>query len=138
MPENKTKPTEASVTDYVAAVDARRRDDVDTILAMMERASGEKPTMWGPSMVGFGRYTYRYESGRTGESFLVGMAARKSDLTIYVSPGFDGYEALLGRLGPHKTGKSCLYIKRLSEIDQGALEELIVSAIAAMRARYPA
>lgn len=94
--------------------------------------------MWGPSIIGFGTYHYRYESGREGDAALAGFAIRKSDLTVYITAGFDGQEALLATLGKHKAAKACLYIKRLSDIDLKILEKLVARSVAEMKRRYPA
>jgi hypothetical protein len=124
--EPKTQKNQASVADFLAAVaDPKRRADAEAVTALMTEVTGTEPTMWGSSIVGFGSYHYRYASGREGDWPAVGLSPRKQALTIYVSAGFDGYDDLLARLGPHSTGKSCLYIKRLSDVDEGALRELV-------------
>ena len=133
----------ASRTDGVQAFlnaieDPERRADCKALAKLMKRVTGEAPKLWGPSMVGYGSYHYRYESGREGDWFLTGFAPRKGDLTIYVVAGFDGHATRLKRLGPHKLGKSCLYVKRLADVDEEVLEELIERSVAAMRKRYPA
>lgn len=134
---NKTVATSASVRDFLAGIaDAQRAKDCREVAAMMRAATGEKPRMWGPSMVGFGQHHYRYDSGREGDMFTVGFAPRKSDLTIYIVPGFAKHGDLLARLGPHRTGKSCLYVKRLDAIDREVLREIVARSIADMRARY--
>lgn len=136
MSEPKTLPSSASVADYLAAVpDAQRRADCQLLLAWMQAATGESPVLWGPSIVGFGTYRYTYASGRSGTWPVIGFAPRKTDLSIYIMPGFERFAALLQRLGRHKTGKSCLYIKRLADIDTGVLRELIGAAVAAMAAK---
>jgi nucleoid DNA-binding protein len=124
--EPKTQKNTANVTDFLAAVaDPKRRADAEAVTALMAEVTGATPTMWGTSIVGFGSYRYRYGSGREGEWPAVGLSPRKASLTVYVSAGFDGYDDLLARLGPHSTGKSCLYIKRLSDVDEGVLRELV-------------
>lgn len=134
---NKTVATRASVTDFVRSVDdPQKRRDLKTIMAMMRRATGKRATMWGPSIVGFGRYDYRYETGREGSAFLTGASPRKQALTVYIMPGFSEYAALLKKLGKHKSSKSCLYIKRLSDVDEAVLEQLIARSVRDMKARY--
>jgi hypothetical protein len=125
MAELKNKPTEASVEDFLATVPEGRRGECEALVALIGRATGEEPRMWGPSMVGFGSYHYRYESGREGDWFLAGFSPRKKDLTVYVMAGFSGFEELLARLGRHKTGKSCLYLRSLAEVDAEVLEEMV-------------
>lgn len=133
----KTQRTDASVGDYLAGVTSdRRRRDATAVLEMMRRLTGEEPRMWGASLVGFGRYRYRYKSGKEGEWFLTGFSPRKQALTVYIMPGFSEFDQLMGRLGKFTTGKSCLYIKTLEDIDTGALETLIERSVAIMKARY--
>lgn len=137
MAEAKTRMTGKSVEEYLDTVASdRRRQDARTVLEMMRRASGEEPKMWGPSIIGFGRYRYRYDSGHQGESFLAGLAPRKQALTVYIMPGFDEFGDLMDRLGTYKVGKSCLYINKLESIDETVLEQLIARSIDVMRARY--
>jgi len=104
-----------------------RKRDGETILAMMEKITAESPVIWGTSLVGFGQYHYKYESGREGVSFLTGFSPRKTSMSIYIMPGFEPYEALLKKLGKYKTGKSCLYINKFEDIDIKILEKIIVS-----------
>jgi Domain of unknown function (DU1801) len=138
MPANKTQGTDADVAAFVAGVaDEGQQADTRTILAMMGRATGHAPKMWGPSMIGFGIYHYKYESGREGDAFRMGMSPRKGNTVLYIMDGFPKYETIMARLGKYKTGKSCLYIKRLSDIDVSVLEELIAASHAAMQAKYP-
>jgi hypothetical protein len=135
MAENKTKPTAVSVTAFVAALsEPAKRSDTKTLMALMRRASGEKPRLWGPSIIGFGTFHYRYESGREGDTVLVGFSPRKPALVLYGVTGFKGAEALLAKLGKYTTGKGCLYIKKLADVDHDVLEQLIASAVAARRA----
>lgn len=137
MAENKTKPGTQDPNDFINTVlPDWKRDDARTIAAMMERLSGEPPVMWGPSIIGFGQYHYRYESGREGDTMLTGFSPRKTALTLYVMGGFKSRPDLMEKLGNFKTGKSCLYVKRLSDIDMAVLEELIAADIAYMRANY--
>lgn len=126
MAELKTRPTAQDVETFLACVaDERQRGDSRTLVGLMRRVTGAEPVMWGPTIVGFGRYRYRYASGREGDWFVVGFAPRKSDLSIYIMAGFSQYPELLARLGRHKTGKACLYVKRLADVDPVVLEELI-------------
>jgi hypothetical protein len=137
MAENKTKATAQSVSAFLdEKCDAARRADCDTILKMMQKATGEKPKMWGSSIIGFGSYHYKYESGREGEMCLIGFSPRKTEIVLYIVDGFTGYDAQLKKLGKHKTGKSCLYIKRLVDVDLGVLENMIEASVAHMRALY--
>lgn len=138
MADLKTKPTEASVEDFLATVAEDRRAECEALVALIRRATGEEPRMWGPSMVGFGSYHYRYESGREGDWFLAGFSPRKKDLTVYVMAGFTGFEELLARLGRHKTGKSCLYLRSLAEVDADVLEELVRRSAEHVARQYPA
>lgn len=139
MSEPKTKPGTQSVAAFLAALpDAQKRNDSKVVAAMMRRATGCKPELWGGSIVGFDRYRYRYDSGREGEWPLVGFSPRKQALVLYIMPGFADYDGLLARLGKHTTGKSCLYLKRLADVDLDVLEVLIRASVAAMRERRPA
>ncbi|WP_229073172.1 DUF1801 domain-containing protein [Actinoplanes sp. DH11] len=128
MAEPKTSRTGQSVTEFLAAVpDPRRRADAEAACALMAAATGAEPVMWGSAIVGFGTYHYRYHTGTEGDWPAVGMSPRKQALTLYVSAGFEAYPDLLSRLGPHRTGKSCLYLKRLADVDQEALRELVTA-----------
>ena len=136
MAENKTQPTSGSVTDFLNKVsDKVRRDDCFAVLDIMKRVTGEEPTMWGPAIVGFGRYRYKYESGREGEWMITGFSPRKSDLTLYIMHGFDEAGSLMERLGKYKTGKSCLYIKKLEDIDVAVLRKLVEQSVRKMARR---
>lgn len=138
MAELKTQRTNASVRAFLDGIpDADRRRDCKAVLRLMQQVTGLKPEMWGTAMVGFGLYRYTYASGHSGEWFLVGFAPRKRDLTVYLMAGFDGLESLLARLGKHKTGKSCLYIARLSDVDTAVLEKMIETSVARLQQRYP-
>ena len=131
MAELKTKPTGASVADFIAGVaDEQRRKDSETMVALMHEVTGQPPEMWGDSIVGFGRYHYRYQSGRTGEWMVTAFSPRKDSLTLYIMSGFDELADLMARLGKYKTGKGCLYIKRLSDVDMGVLRELVERSVA--------
>ena len=137
MSSNKTVEKDDSVENFINAVDngQKRRDSRDMI-ALMKEITGSEPRMWGSSLVGFGNYHYKYASGREGDFFITGFSPRKTAFTVYIMPGFDGYGKQLKRLGPHKTGKSCLYLKNLDVIDRGVLEEMIRDSVAVMRERY--
>ncbi len=138
MTENKTTATPEDPAAFIEAVpDAERRGDAAELCRLMEQASGEPPKMWGKSIIGFGRYRYRYESGREGESMRIGFSPRAKEFVLYVTDGFPRYESLLGRLGKHRTGKACLYIKRLADVDQGVLEELLAASLAYADEKYP-
>lgn len=136
MAENKTKPTKMSVAAFIAAMpDESRRADARALVKLMQAASGEKPKMWGPSIIGFGTHHYVYDSGREGDMPLVGFSPRKAAIVLYVNRGFPGFDALLARLGKH-TGGGCLYVKRLADLDQKVLKEIVVKSVAVMRAKY--
>jgi hypothetical protein len=138
MAENKTKPTKLSVPAFIAAVtDATRRADAKALVKLMQSATGEKPKMWGPSIIGFGSYHYKHDSGREGDMPLIGFSPRKAATVLYNMSGFSGSELLRAKLGKHTTAKGCLYIKKLAEVDQKVLETLVVKSVGAMRARYP-
>lgn len=126
MAELKTKPSAASVEVFLDGIadEAKRRDSY-AILAMMQEVTGAEAKMWGDSIVGFGSYQYKYASGREGDWPLVGFSPRKQNLTLYIMSGFEQYDALLQRLGKHSTGKACLYVKRLADVDLAVLRELV-------------
>ncbi len=133
MPENKTKQTELSVADFIDAVgDERARTDVRALVDWMREASGEEPKMWGPSIIGFGSYHYKYESGREGDMPVIGLAPRKAALTLYGMRLEESADVLEG-LGKHTTGKGCLYIKKLADVDPGVLKTLLGRAVAARK-----
>jgi hypothetical protein len=133
----KTRPHAGDVRAFIDAIenDVRRRDAL-TSLELFAEVTGEEPRMWGPSIVGYGSYHYRYASGREGDWMLTGFSPRKQSMTLYIMPGFDAYETLLGRLGKHRTGKSCLYVNRFEDIDLDVLRELIAASVDEMRRRY--
>jgi hypothetical protein len=138
MAETKTKPTEVSADAFIEAVpDPVRREDAKVVRAIMERLTGEPARIWGPSIVGFGSYHYRYESGHEGTACRLGFSPRKAELVLYVLTGEPEQQAMLARLGKHRVGKSCLYIKKLADVDVGVLEEITRGALAHMDARYP-
>ena len=139
MAELKTRPTDASVEAFLDAVeDERKRSDAGVVAGMMAEITGATGVMWGSSIVGFGSYHYRYASGREGDFLETGFSPRKRALTLYVMAGFSEYDDLLGRLGKHTTGKSCLYVKRLSDIDLDVLRELLQRSVAHIREKYSA
>jgi Domain of unknown function (DU1801) len=124
MAETKTKPTLVNVDDFIASVEKPvRRADAKVVRAMMERVTGEPATIWGPTIIGFGSYHYRYASGHEGDSPRIGFSPRSANLVLYLG-GFPEYEEMLGKLGKHRRSKACLYINKLSDVDLGVLEEL--------------
>lgn len=137
-PANKTQPTRVGAAAYIAAqADPARRADCEAVAAMMSKATGEPAVMWGTSIVGFGSYHYVYDSGREGDAPRVAFSSRKAELVLYVMDGYDGRDALLAKLGPHRTGAACLYVKRLADLDRKVLEQLIATSIKAMKQKYP-
>jgi hypothetical protein len=138
MADNKTKPTKLSVAAFIDALtDETKRADAKVLVKVMQSATGEKPKMWGPSIIGFGSHHYKYESGREGDMPLVGFSPRKAATVLYGMTGVSDAEALLAKLGKHTTGKGCLYIKKLADVDQKVLEALALKSVAAKRARHP-
>lgn len=138
MADLKTKPTTVSVASHLNTIEPdQRRKDCKALTAMMKRVTGAAPRMWGPSIVGFGRYHYKYASGHEGDSCVVGFASRKGDISVYLVPGLGGADALLGRLGRHTMGKACLYIKRLADVEMPVLEQLVERSVAETKRRYP-
>ena len=134
MSELKTQKNAQSVEAFLNSIpDAQKRQESVAILDLMREVTGDEPAMWGDSIVGFGAYRYAYASGRTGDWFLVGFSPRKQNLTLYIMAGFDAYDNLLERLGKHKTGKSCLYINKLKDVDLAVLRELVTQSVAHMR-----
>lgn len=137
MTELKTKKTSKSVAAFLKAVDnPKRREDALVIKKMMDSLTDWKAKMWGDSMVGYGEYHYKYDSGREGDWFVTGFAPRKGALTVYIMPGFSKYDELMSKLGKYKTGKSCLYINKLEDIDVKVLETLIRQSVAHMKKKY--
>lgn len=135
---NKTIETEACVEDYLSAiVPEQKQEDCRAICAIMERLTGSSPKMWGGSIVGFGQYHYKYESGREGDAVRTGFAARAQNISIYIMPGYQDFDDELSRLGKHKVGKSCLYLKRLSDVDENVLEEMIAKGLKLLAQKYP-
>ncbi len=135
--ENKTRPESADVTAFVAGVahDVRRAD-AEVLLELFGRVTGWEPQMWGPSIVGYGRYHYRYDSGREGESLVTGFSPRKSYTSLYIMPGYQDLSDELGRLGKHKAGKACININKLADVDLGVVEEIVRKGLDTMLARY--
>ena len=137
--ENKTKPTDADPKDFVAAVEPdKKRADAKALLDLFGRVTGLKPKMWGPSIIGYGRYHYKYDSGREGEFMLTGFSPRRANLSVYILPGyrFGDMQEKLSRLGKHKLGKSCLYINKLADVDMDVLEEIVRDGVDYMRENY--
>jgi len=139
MAELKTRPTDASVEDFIEGVEGEaRRADCRVLIAMMRSVTDAEPVMWGSSIVGFGSYRYRYASGREGDWMLTGFSPRKRDLTVYIMAGFKGADEILARLGVYRSSSgSCLYIKRLSDVDLEVLKELVGASVEHMRRAYP-
>jgi uncharacterized protein DUF1801 len=139
MAELKTKATDASVEDYIASrANEEQRVDCKALMSILKRVTKQRPKMWGPSIVGYGSYRYTYESGRTGEMALAGFAIRGRELVVYVMPEGKEEQALLSRLGKHKMGKSCLYFKRLADLDKRVLEQLVTHSVVKLKRRYGA
>ena len=137
MAENKTRPGKQSVTVFVNRIDDKqKRADVKKVAAMMRKATGDRATMWGSAIVGYGQYHYQYASGREGDFMLTGYSPRKQALTVYIIPGFKPFESLMKKLGKYETGKSCLYLKRLSDVDEIVLERLISESVKHMRKNH--
>lgn len=137
MAELKTRPTTASVTAFIDAIDDKQRKaDVKKVAAMMRKATGSRAKMWGGSIVGYGKYRYSNSAGKDFEWMLTGFSPRAQSLSIYIMSGFSGFESLMKKLGKYKTGKSCLYVKRLDDVDEDVLQKLIDASVAKMRKRY--
>jgi uncharacterized protein YdhG (YjbR/CyaY superfamily) len=133
MAELKTKPTKASVETFLKKIsDDTRRQDCETVTALMKEVTGAEPELWGPSIVGFGRYHYKYASGREGDWMLMGFSPRKTDLTLYVLPGVHEFQELLPKLGKVKTAKACIYIKKLDDVDLKVLRKILKQALKSM------
>ncbi len=134
----KTKPTKVSVERHIAAIaNDEQRNDARSLVALMRKVTRQKPRMWGPSIVGFGSYHYKYASGHEGDSALAGFAARGREFVVYIAEAFEGRDVLLAELGEHRTGKVCVYIRRLADVDLKVLENLIARSIADTKSRYP-
>ena len=137
MSDLKTKKNDASVEEFIAGIPHdRRREDCRVVVEMMTEITGEEPAMWGSSIIGFGTYHYKYASGREGDWPITGVSPRKQSLTLYIMPGFDRYEELMGTLGKHKTGVSCLYVNRLDDVDLPTLRKLVTESFAYMKKKY--
>lgn len=137
MSELKTKATNASVKAFLNAIKPdQKRTDARTLDKLMRRITGKKPKMWGASLVGYGTYKYKYESGHQGEWFITGFSPRKQNLVVYIMPGFETFKPQMKKLGKHKTGKSCLYINKLADVDLEILQELIAGSVEVMKDRY--
>jgi len=138
MAENKTKPTNASVLDFITQIESeQKRKDTQALIELFEKITGAKAVLWGPSIIGFGQYHYKYESGREGDFMLVGFSPRKANFSLYIMAGFSKYDHYLEKLGKFKTSKACLYIKRLSDIDFSVLSDLVEDSVQTMRKKYP-
>jgi hypothetical protein len=138
MAKNKTTETENSVTDYIAAIaDEKRRNDCAAIIDLVTKQTGIKAKMWGPGIVGFGNYHYKYESGHEGDAPRAGLASRSNAITLYLGNAFDNREELLAKFGKHKTGKSCVYIQKLEDISTDVLSTMFKNAIAHSLKQYP-
>ena len=138
MSDVKTKKNEASVEGFLKSVEnEKRREDSFVVLDLMKEVTGEEPTMWGTSIVGFGTYHYKYASGREGDWMKVGFSPRKKNLTLYIMDGFSSYDSLLDKLGKYSTGKSCLYINKLEDVDQVILKELVKQSVTTMSGASP-
>ncbi len=138
MTQNKTQVTPVDPLDFINAVeDPTRRADALVLFELYKRITGFKPRMWGPTIIGFGRYHYTYESGRTGDSLASGFSPRKANLSIYIVPGYHEYDEILSRLGKHKIGKSCLYVNKLADVDMAVLEELIRTGLKDLEKIWP-
>ena len=134
----KTKPTEVSAESHIAAItNEEQRNDAQTLVALMRRVTRQEPVMWGPSIVGFGSYHYKYASGHEGDSALAAFAVRGSELVVYIAAGFEGRDVLLAKLGKHKTGKVCVYIRRLANVDLTVLETLVAQSVVETKRLYP-
>lgn len=139
MAENKTQPTQQKVSEFIAGIeDTRKRSDCRELMKLMRKVTGNRAKMWGTSIVGFGKYHYRYASGREGDFFLTGFSPRKQALTIYIISGFEAHSKLMEKLGKFKTGKSCLYVKSLDDINRSVLDQLVRESVAYMRKTYSA
>ena len=137
MGDLKNTPTDENVNEFLNGIENdKKREDSITILNLMKKITGEEPKMWGPSMIGFGSYHYKYDSGREGDWFLTGFSPRKRNFSLYIMAGFEQYENLLQKLGKHQTGKTCLYVNQLDDIDINILEELIRKSVDYVKQKY--
>jgi nucleoid DNA-binding protein len=137
MAENKTKITEASVAEHIASIeDESRRNDCQALVELMSKVTKQDAKMWGASIVGFGSYHYKYESGREGDSCVTGFSSRKGDISVYVSAVFPERDSLLSKLGKHKVGKACVYIRKLTDVDLDVLKQIIAASYADTSSRH--
>ena len=137
MSDNKTQMTDGSVEDFIASVDhAGRREDAAQLDLLFREATGFQPRLWGPSIIGYGWYHYRYDSGREGDFLATGFSPRKANMVVYIMPGYSEFSDILSRLGPYKLGKSCLYLGRLGKVDLGVLKELICAGLEDLGTRW--
>ena len=138
MSENKTQLTNIKPADFIATVEHPvRRKDAEVLLELFERITGWEPRMWGPAIIGFGEYHYKYDRGREGDFMRTGFSPRKANMVVYIMPGYTNFDPILARLGKHKLGKSCLYINKLDDIDLTVLEELVRAGLDDMAQKYP-
>jgi len=138
MSAPKTKPTKVSVESHIAAIaNEEQRNDARSLVVLMRKVTRQEPRMWGPSIVGFGSYHYKYATGHEGDSALTGFAARGRELVVYIAESFEGRDMLLAELGEHRIGKVCVYIRRLANVDLKVLEKLVARSIADTKSRYP-
>ena len=138
MAENKTKPTDQSVAEFIAGVEpARRQDDAITLNALFQDVTGWQPRLWGPSIIGYGQYHYTYASGREGDSLATGFSPRKANMVLYIMPGYADFDDILARLGKFKIGKSCLYINKLADVDLDVIAEIIRAGLDDLGTRWP-
>ncbi len=138
MSENKTKPTDVKIADFIANIEhPTRRADAQTLDDMFRRLTGWQPRMWGPTIIGYGQYDYTYESGRTGSSLATGFSPRKANLVLYIMPGYADFGHILDRLGKHKLGRSCLYINKLADVDMDVVSEIVQAGLEDLGTRWP-
>lgn len=136
--ETKTKPTEVSVSDFISNIENEtKRDDSRRLVEIFQAQTGFKPYMWGPTIIGFGNYHYKYASGHEGDAPLAGFSPRKDSLVLYFATEFEGREDYLAKLGKHKIGKSCVYVKKLADIDESVLPPMIEASVSHMKKLYP-
>ena len=139
MADQKTKPTQQSVQDFLDKIENEQvRDDCYALIKLMKKATGSEPKMWGPSIIGFGKYHYKYDSGHEGDSCLTGFSPRKQNISLYVMPGITDHQDLLKDLGKHKAAKGCLYIKKLDDVNVNVLEKLVKRSVETLKKQYPA
>ncbi|MEY3398210.1 MAG: hypothetical protein RL220_804 [Bacteroidota bacterium] len=139
MAELKTKPGDQSVQEFIQSVDnLQRRTDAELLLHLFNEVTGLDPVMWGPAIVGYGTYHYKYDSGREGDWMITGFSPRKQNMSVYIMDGFDAHASLLEKLGKYKTGSSCLYVNRLTDIDLAVLKKIIAASVKNMKKKYPA